>query len=293
MKLLKIILLFAILVSGIFFATRWSGIISPIDILPPDDPIDVDVKCEEIRSAWSKEPNWNPQLLKSQKSDLDQDNSLGRYEYADDVETVLNTIRESATDKLCEAIFREFHSPTCDDKWVKHNFAGVDILSSTFDMEKDERLQKVRSVKALYDKITTFVNSKHRIIAKYDADENKWTSFSILGQSIINTAANYRKNTLYSRELSNINRFIDGLNDSAIRKVVNDQENGFYNSLSSQIIKHFQELSKDEENITEANLARFNNALDRYSRETKLRLTEMTTAYRDFKKKYEEKMKEE
>lgn len=288
MKLLKIFLLFVVLVGGIFLVMLWTG--GNGSTPPPSlgEPINPDEKCAEIRNAWDKETNWNEQLLKIQLQDLKQDVSLGRYDFQDDAETVQNTIRESATDRLCEAIFREFHSSSCNDNLVTKNFAGVQTLSDEFGMENDERLKKVRAVKAVYDKITAFVNSKHTIVAHYNADNNSWVSFSSLSQGIITTAANYRNDTIYKEDLSHIKRFIDGLNDSYIRRVVSSQESTFYNDLADQIITHFQSLMNREETITETNLSRFKKAYNDYTNETKLKVKEMSKARGEFKKKYEE-----
>lgn len=288
MKIIKISLLFVVLVGGIFLVMLWTGGNSSTP--PPSfgEPINPDEKCVEIRNAWDKETNWNEQLLKIQLQDLKQDISLGRYDFQDDIETVQNTIRESTTDKLCEAIFREFHSSSCADNLVTKNFAGVQTLSDEFGMENDERLKKVRAVKAVYDKITAFVNSKHAIVAHYNVDDNSWVSFSSLSQGIITTAFNYRNNTIYKEELSNIKRFVDGLNDSYIRKVVYSQESAFYDDLANQIITHFQNLMNREETVTEANLSSFNKAYNDYTNETTLKVSEMSKARGEFKKKYEE-----
>lgn len=295
MKVLKIILVFAVLVCGIYVATHWTDIFhgssAPVE---NTEYVAVEEKCDEIRAAWNQESDWNRELFRRQKNDLDQDVSLGRYEYADEPETVLNTIREESTNKLCNAILREFHSPSCDDRLVEKNYNGVSVLIEVFKMDNDERLARVRKIKSVYDRITAFVQSPHAIKATYDPESNSWTSFTTLSQNVVNTAASYRNNPVYKEELSKITRFVNGLADSHIRSVVNAQKKDFYMSLSDQIIDYFNTLAEQEENITLDNVERFNAALDRYCREasTYTYAEEITKAYLDFKKKYDRLTKE-
>ena len=296
MKIVKIALVFVALVAAIFLISQWNNIIDSGDnggeVIT--EYVDVDKKCNDIRKAWSKETNWNASLFKEQRSELDQDKKIGRYEFADEPPTVDNAIREQATNKIYDGIFREFHSAGCDDKVVAQNYGGVGTLLAAYPHMKDNaRITKVRTVKKVYDDITSFVRSPHTITAKYNSSDNSWVSFSAASQRIINTAASYRNNATYSEDLSNIERFKDGLNDTHIRQVVNSQENKFYRDLSSQIISYFNDKASTDSGLTETNLARFNNASDKYTRETTLYSKEITQAYRAFKKKYEEKMKEQ
>ena len=282
MKILKLLSVFVVLVVGIFLLTQWKTLFGGEEEIVLSDPINVNEKCNEIRNAWAKEENWNHDLFTRQLADIKQKHKLKRFESEGDFETVNNTLRESATNCLNTGIFREFHSATCDDALVRKNYDGVSELVSAFSMDGDSRIKNIKQTKALYDKITAFIKSPHTITAKFNSSENSWTSFDVLSRSVINTAQNYRGNTIYKEHLSNIKRFIDGLSDSHIRSVVNGQEDGFYRSLSSQIINHFNGAS-----LTEANLARYNNAYDKYSRETTRYSSAIASDLRIFRKRYD------
>ncbi len=285
MKIIKLIIVFAVLVLGLFMLSQWKNMFSQVGPEDPDDYVDVNQKCTEIRKAWAKEANWNQELFRRQLADINQKNKLNRFESNEDFETVKNTLRESATNRLDSSIFLVFHSSTCDNALVRKNYAGVDTLVTVFSMAQDSRIIKIKQTKAVYDKITAFVKSPHTISAHYDSSENTWHSFDALSRAVIQTAQNYRGNEIYKEHLSNVTRFISGLSDSHIRSVVNRQENSFYSSLSYQIISYYKNAS-----ITETNLARFNNAYDKYSRETNLYTSSIAQELRSFRKKYKAEM---
>lgn len=261
MKILKIILVFIIVIGGVYLATQWNKVFSSGGEVADTSPINVNEKCNEIRTAWASENNWNEDLLKSQMNTLQREKKLKRYKSDDDYETVRNAIRSASTDKLCDAIFREFHSPSCDDDLVNLNYSGVDVLSNTFGMNNDGSLQKVRQVKTLYDKISRFVrNNPHPISPRYNAASNSWTSYDALEKGIRNKAAEYRDNPVYKTELNKITRFINGLNDNNIK--VKPSKGDYYVKLSNQIKSHFSRADATIKNKKE-----YFDAIDRFSKE--------------------------
>ncbi len=285
MKILKVIIVFVVILGGIYFATQWNKIFQSDGGVEETSAIDVNVKSGEIRSAWASEDNWNEDLLRRQVNSLQREKKLKRYRSDDDYETVRNTIRSAGTDKLYTAIFREFHSPTCNHKLVELNYAGVKTLEESFHMENSESLQKVRRVKKVYDDITQFVRNPHAIVPRYDIASNSWTSFNTLRDGVIRTAANYRNSPIYQEDLCNIQRFIDGLKEAHVKSVVNGQERQFYDSLSSQICNHFRNLSESE--ITKKNCTRFGQALNKFSKETS-NFSNMRKEFERFNDKYKE-----
>jgi hypothetical protein len=68
-----------------------------------------------------------------------------------------------------------------------------------------------------------------------------------LQNRIIGTASSYKSNSRY-KDLKHISEIADALDESKLKNQIGTQRAGFYQNLSRQIIRHFQDEVANDEN---------------------------------------------
>ena len=249
MKALKLLLIFVLLVGGLFVALNWESMTgsSGDEDFSEKDLIDIGVKCEEIRNAWGRCSEWDESLYTAQCADIDQSKSMGMFS-REGYNTVNNALRESATNKACGSYLACLHDTLFDSSKLQLQYDGVLFLKEHEKLENDPRVKEVEERHALYKKIDSFVRSPHYISPRFDAEDADWTSFAAYQNSILGTAKNYRNNKLYTTEMTHIPGFRNGLSESHVRSVTNAYRSDFYEKLCTQIINHFENDSVSQEN---------------------------------------------
>ena len=146
MKSLKLLLIFLVLVGGLFVALNWKSIITTVmgngDKFVGEDLIHIGEKCEEIRNAWGRCTEWDESLYNAQRADIDQSKSMGMFS-REGYNTVNNALRESATNKACGSYLACLHDTLFDSSKLQQQYDGVQFLKEHEKLENDPRVKDV------------------------------------------------------------------------------------------------------------------------------------------------------
>lgn len=283
MKYLKLSFIFGFFIGAIYLIINWGSIFPPANQdseYADKDKLNITEECEKIRKGWSEVTEWDESLYKKQRADIDQSKAMGLFS-KEGYNTVNNTLRETATNKACDAYFNELKKGEAfqHDNLVKH-YNGVKTIMEAEELDDDPRITHVKEVNQLYNRIRAFVNSDHRIRPAFDEEKTDWKSFAMLQSNIIATANSYKNNKLYS-EVKLVPGFASGLNDAQLKQMTDPQRAKFYNDLCKQIIAYFSKVE-----ATQANYNLFNQIYKNFAREDSDHgLDELAEALVDFKSK--------
>lgn len=271
MKLLKLILIFALLVGGIIFAMNIGSIFSGGDEEKwgEIDKIDVTEKCAEIRSTWESQPAWDAELYQALRDDIDQSREMQLFT-REGYGTVNNTLRETSVNKAVIAYLNEINCKEgFSHKALLDHYKGVQEVKQLEKLTNEKRIADVEAIHSLYTKVNSFVGSKHTLTPNFNGSTGRWTSFDAARQSVLTTARNYRSNALF-KQMSSVPGFEAGLSEAALIKTLDPQRNSYYDKLSRQIIDNFSKLESNEENYKA-----FVDAYNRYANESTRNLDEL------------------
>lgn len=250
MKIIKLILVFIVIVGGLFLALNWGSLFgnhSKKDDFVEEDLIDISEKCDEIRKAWASKTEWSDDLYKTQREDIDQSKSMGMFS-REGYNTVNNCLRESATNKACDGYMSALHSSNFSDALLQKAYKGVVAINKYEKLDDETRIKSVEQLHSLYTDISKFVKSSHPITPEFDTDAADWVSFVSIQNGFLVKAKKYRDNPLF-KEMANVPGFTSGLNEENIKKSTNPQRKEFYQKLSSQIIKFFNSVEATQDKV--------------------------------------------
>lgn len=258
MKAIKLTVLFLLLAGGLMLALNWKSIIHSSDNgedFPPEDLINISEKCNEIRQAWEQCSGWDEGLYTTLRADIDQSKAMGMFS-REGYNTVNNTLRETTTNKTCDGYLEALHNKASfSDATLQAQYKGVQYIKQQEGLDKDQRIAEVETRHKLYENIKQFVNSRHAIVPKLDTLNLQWEAFATLQGRVLNTAAGYRKNSLYTAEMTHIPGFQKGLDEANLTTLTNRQRSDFYEGLSSQLIDCFKEKQPTPDNVERLNQA--------------------------------------
>ena len=252
MKILKLLVIFVLLVGGIFLALNWNSLFHSNDEngeFGGEDLIDISEKCNEIRKAWASQTGWSAELYQAEREDIDQSKAMGMFS-REGYNTVNNCLRESATNKACDGYMDALHANPFSDAALQSANKGVKAIKAAEKLDGEQRIVSVEKLHQLYSNINNFVKSRHIITPHFDTEKADWVSFASAQNGIISTARAYRQNPLF-KEMENVPGFKTGLDEAALKKVTASQRRSFYEGLSSQIVAYFntQEPTPDKVNL--------------------------------------------
>ena len=252
MRAIKLIVIFLLLVGGIFLALNWELLFSVEaknpDGFAEDDVVDTTDMCDEIRDAWTKQAGWNDQLYQSQRADIDQKRAMNMFS-KEGYNTVNNCLRETAANKACDSYATAIKDSVFRDSKLQICYKGVEAIKVAEKLDADPRILRVDQLHHLYTNISRFVRSRHEITPLLEAETGDWKSFSELQSAIIFQAKRYRENSLF-KELSHIPGFKDGLDGDALKQQTERQRKDFYLRLSQQIVSYFKSEEPTEKNVS-------------------------------------------
>ncbi len=250
MKIVKLVAIFCALAGGIFLALNCGSLFKPTapDDFPPEDMVDIKELCNDIRQSWAAVSGWDEMLYRDQRSDIDQSKGMGMFS-REDYNTVNNCLRENAINKACDSYSNALHTHSFNDRKLQNCYAGVAAIKRYEQLDGEPRIRKIEEWQELYTKIRNFVNSRHTISPTFDTETGTWKSFASLQRDILSTAAGYRDNKLYVKDMLHIPGFKDGLDETILSSVTSSQEKMFYETLSNQIIDHFSSVEPSDESI--------------------------------------------
>lgn len=250
MKVIKLTVIFLLIVGGIFLALNWGSLFGGASIgddFGEEDLIDISEKCDEIRSAWSSQTEWNEDLYKAQREDIDQSKSMGMFS-REGYNTVNNCLRETSTNKACDGYMSALHAESFDDPVLQRAYKGVVAIKAYEKLDDEPRVKNVEQIHSLYTNISNFVKSSHKINPHFDTKTADWVSFVSAQNSILTKAQNYRNNAMF-KDVEHIPGFKSGLSEENLRKQISPQRKGFYQNLSSQIIAYFNSVEPTEDKV--------------------------------------------
>ncbi|MCR4919396.1 MAG: hypothetical protein K5928_06245 [Prevotella sp.] len=283
MKTVKLAGIFIVMAAVIFGAVLWmNGGSNKSDTFVDEDLVDVAEKCDEIRSAWNEVSGWDKDVYTDMREDVAQDSALSLYSM-DGYQTVRSTLREEAVNKVCDALAQQLKADKFSHQAVEQEYQGVDYLKRAENIAQDARIKRAEQLHQLYVNIRQFVGSNHAITPRFDAAKASWNAFAASAQAVLGRAKQLRENPLFG-EMNTIPGFKDGLDEAKLKPQVMNQRNGFYRSLSQQIVKHFAQAEHTQEN-----LSLFQQAYDKYkSEELNIGINELAQQFRLFKKQCEQ-----
>ncbi len=262
MKIVKLVAIFCVLAGGIFLALNFGSLFKTTssEDFPTEDLIDIKELCNNIRQSWAAASGWDEALYKNQRSDIDQSKGMGMFS-REGYNTVNNCLRENAINKACDSYSDALHTQSFNAQKLKNCYAGVKAVKKYEKLDNEPRIRKVEQWHALYTKIRNFVNSRHAISPAFDTETGTWKSFESLQSGILNAATRYRGNTLYVKDMSHIPGFKAGLDEAKLKNVTSSQREMFYETLSNQIVNHFNSVEPSDESIAllDAVYSRFTN----------------------------------
>jgi hypothetical protein len=248
MKAIKLIAIFLGIAAILFVVFNLDAIIPDSSKgSSSDESINLDARCNEIRSAWKEEPGWNKELFQSTWNEIEQERKLGMYT-ENGFTTVKNCLLETAINKVCSAYKIALHGNPFDAKALQTRYSGAKELSTYEELAKEARLDSVMRIHQLYLNVSKFVNSDHTITPSFSLNSSPyWKPFNSSRNAILQTAQKYRQDALFSK-VSHLPGFREGVDPDKLKKKLDSQEAGFYKKLSSQIVTAFKPMTHNQAN---------------------------------------------
>ena len=254
MKFVKLLLIFALLVGGIFAAFFWESIFSTKrtdNEFADVDQIDITEKCNEIRESWEAQKEWSEDLYLNHRQDIDQSHGMHMFS-STGYNTVNNALRESATKKAYDCYKEALKAPNFKDADLRRSYDNVVAIKNYEKIVDNDRIDEVENIHALYCDIKQFVGSNHAISPYFDKDKMTWTSFSARQNGILSQASKMRNNKWYG-EVKHIAGFEEGLDEAKLRNITEPYRSSYYSGLSTAIIRYFQNEPQTPENLEKLN----------------------------------------
>ena len=251
MKAIKLIAIFLGIAAILFAVFNLDAIFSNSSkSASSEESIDLDARCNEIRSAWKEESGWNKELFQSTWNEIEQERKLGMYT-ENGFTTVKNCLLETAINKVCSAYKKALHANPFDAKMLQTRFSGAQELSTYENLAKEARLDSVMRIHQLYQKVSTFVGSKHTISPSFSLNASPyWKPFNDSRNGILITAEGFQKkeNAALFAKIRHLPGFRDGVDPEILKKQLDKQEPDFYKKLSSQIVTAFKPMTHNQAN---------------------------------------------
>lgn len=248
MKIVKLILIFAILAAGIAAALLWDSIFTPTPKGLTDDrenSIVVDRERKQIVEKWDARDTWSRDLHQSISDHISQLQKSGNVSNEGYI-TLRNSLVENSLNKARESYLRELRSDEHSSKNLNDFYNGVVFIRDSERIQNDPRITEVIERQRLFNNIMGFVNSSHQITPKFDTERLTWKDFKSQQDRILNEAASYRQNQYYA-DLKNWPGIESGLNAASLKSITDNQKASFYAGLSQQIIDFFSSTEPNQE----------------------------------------------
>lgn len=245
MKYIKLLLIFLIVAGGTFLALNWGNLFSSSsmdDDFQKDDGVDIEAMSEEIRSAWAEQLGWNQVLYKEWRENIElyKENKLfSRVGY----NTVNNALRESAANAVQRGYLSALKPDGYTDATVRSRFQDVETLKDLEQLAEDSRIKDVETLHAQYLEVYTFaITNRSHIVTPKLKDGADWTSFSSNKNWVLRQASNLKGNQWYKKVLYQVPGFEEGLDESFLTQILDDQKSGYYSKLYGLLLNYFNSL---------------------------------------------------
>lgn len=253
MKVIKLLLVFVVIVGGIFLAIEWSSIFPSTpksEDFPKENKLDITQECDKIREAWELYDGWNEDAYTLLRSDIEQSRGMGLFS-REGYNTVNNCLRENSINKACNG----YHNALGKDcASFSHNAVqkSYDGVVKLMELEKlddtEQRVAKVLDIHCFYTDVKKFIENRHGVYPRFRTDNADWTSFATLRSIILKEGRKYREDPRF-KKLEHIPDFSLKVSEEYLSDEIEGYRYGFYSNLSSQIIAYFQELEPTEDRV--------------------------------------------
>lgn len=243
MKYIKLTGIFVVCAALLFLVMNWSSITTSGGKdggFGTEDKVDIEKECREIRAAWSSATGWNAELYQKQRNRINQLKAAGMFSRKG-YTTVNNCMLEEATNKACDGYINQLKNvKPFSDARLCAEYSGIRTLTQEEHMGEDARIKRVTKIHTLYSNVKTFQIALH---PKFDTTSHSWTSFPDAKQRLLQRAASYRNDPMFS-EISHVPGFQDKLNDAKINTLLTPMPKSYYTDLTSLICAYYQNTPK-------------------------------------------------
>ena len=247
MKYVKLIVVFALVATGLFAALMMGSLAGPKTTesgFIKEDRINVDELCNRIDGNWKNASTWDSTVYISCRREIERNRTLKKIS-EDSYNRARNTLREDAINKLRDSYNDLLQTSESDFKVanakVRQCHSGVAFLAikeQIDDVEKDARLKYVEESFNLYTRICEYVKRDHRIIPTIDAKKLSWRPFSKKQEDEI-AKATALKSEAYYTGMKGFPTFASGLDENNVRRATEKSRAQFYIKLSEKIKDQF------------------------------------------------------
>lgn len=246
MKAIKILITFVVILIGVvcaFWITARNDLNDPISI--PDSTYET--YRSQFESDWESKGDWDEQIFKSH-CDLVHQLSTN-YET-----TALNDLNTStAVEIIFKNIFEKWKTASCQKSEIDRY---IDALSS---IEKEDEnaksnpnVKQIRLVNSVYSDAYHLSNQSIGLIPRFYNE--RWNSYGTYSNGVISKKDAILDNQNYKEYLSNITAIKEALN--LIPQKLQKGKSDFYNKLAHEIVRFYQETSRDNRTRPQLNSLR-------------------------------------
>ena len=253
MRYLKLLLLFLVLVGGIFLVINWLS--SPSGPDAPqgenwsgEEKLNIKDECKKIKDAWAKEEGWNEELYKKLRADIDQSKNMGLYTMKG-YEAVDSCLQATAYSKINDSYLAALHHLPFDEKELKKQYEGLELVKTSGKLTNDPNAKKVEELHHVYTTAKVFADNSYEFTPLFDAESNSWVSFNDQQKKYLDEASALSKNPLLE-ELAHLPGFKDALKLDKVKSATDELRHSYYEKLCNQIIAHFRDAGDSSENYS-------------------------------------------
>ena len=253
MRYLKLLLIFLVLVGGVFFIINWLS--NPSD---PDSPqeekwsaeekFNIKNECKKIKDAWAKEEGWNEELYTKLRADIDQSKAMELYTM-EDYEAVDSCLQSIAFSKISDSYAAALHHLPFSEAELKKQHEALELVKKSGKLTNDPNAMKVEELHQLYTAAKVFVDNKHEVTPHFDAESNSWVPFNDHQKNILDEASALNKNPLIA-EVNHLPGFKDALKLDKVKSATDELRHSYYEELCNQIVNHFRDAGDTRENYS-------------------------------------------
>lgn len=279
MKTLKLAMIFVAFVLALILAFNWNSIIGRVGSdggFVENDKLDVTKECSKIRDEIENTEGWNQSVYQKLRGDIDQSKAMGMFS-KEGYNAVNNALRENSANKACQAYMEELKRQGFSDTKLCQQYDAVVALMHAENMENDGRFKNVVNIHGLYLKVRSFVDSGCMMSPTFDAQSYSWTSFKTIQGRFLAEAHSYRETPLFE-EIACVPGFKEGVSETRVVEVTNNQKKRFYVGLSRLIVSCFEQCDATYENMKQ-----LDDVYRRYANESEIGASSIAECLYDMK----------
>lgn len=245
MKVLKLIITFAIILGGVVLAAYLAGGGPGIGISIGEQS-DFDVLKNKISKNWAEKSDWdkelfdkNIELITQSKNDLDGS-----------AQTLYDQNYNEAVKIINDKIIAQWASAGCAHSVVDKYYGAITTIGSKEQYKKrvasDANIAKIRKIYSVYKNALAL--STKSLGSSPGFNGSSWNSYDVYCSKIRSQRNSILNDNTYKTYLKNITSIKSGLN--SIDNKLASGRTAFYNKLATEIKAYFESREKSFENLS-------------------------------------------